>query len=87
MNSRAEVIFSGTFVNSLGVIAGTSQARQLSIGLDRDEFDVAPNSVLTSVVKRTDIAVREALSGYANGWPVHRDFAGSLPGSRRTGAV
>lgn len=69
MSSRADIIFAGTFVDSLGVIAGTSQARQLSIGLDRDEFDVAPNSVLTSVLKRTDVAAQEALSGYVNGWP------------------
>ncbi|MGH2365625.1 MAG: BMP family ABC transporter substrate-binding protein [Chloroflexota bacterium] len=65
----ADVIFGGTLVDSLGVLAATSQARGLAIGLARDAYDIAPNSVVSSVEERADVAAAVALQHEAQGWP------------------
>ena len=65
----ADVVFGGTLVDSLGVLAATSQARGLAIGIGRDAYDLAPNSVVSSVEERTDVAAAVALQHEAQGWP------------------
>ncbi len=63
----ADVLFAAALPSGLGTIAAASQRRALAIGIDRDQYDVAPNAVLSSVVKRTDVAAARALEDFAQG--------------------
>ncbi|MHB8618061.1 MAG: BMP family ABC transporter substrate-binding protein, partial [Chloroflexota bacterium] len=50
-----------------GTIAAASQLRKLAIGIDRDEYQVAPNAVISSVVERMDVVVARVVEAYAAG--------------------
>jgi basic membrane protein A len=63
----ADVLFAAAMPAGLGAIAAASQHRVLAIGLDRDDHDVAPNAMLSSVVKFTDVASASALSQFEQG--------------------
>jgi len=63
----ADVLLAAADPGGLGTIAAASQKRALAIGIDRDQYDVAPNAVLSSVVKRTDVAAARALDDFLQG--------------------
>lgn len=59
MSAGADVLFHASGRTGLGVIkavAGKGEGR-FAIGVDRDQDDVAPGRVLTSMLKRVDVAV------------------------------
>jgi basic membrane protein A len=61
----AEVVFQAAGSDGLGVIQAVKEAREAgktvwAIGVDSDQHHLAPNAMLTSMVKRVDLAVYEA---------------------------
>ena len=51
----------------LGVIQAAKDAGRFAIGVDTDQDGIAQGSVLTSMIKRTDIAVETVMKDYADG--------------------
>src|SRR2546430_1198441 len=56
-----DIVFHAAGLDGLGVIKAAQQAGKLVIGVDSDQAHVAPRNVLTSMVKRVDIAVYRAV--------------------------
>jgi len=52
-----DVVFHAAGLDGLGVIKAAQQAGKLVIGVDSDQAHVAPRHVLTSMLKRVDVAV------------------------------
>ncbi|MBZ0234389.1 MAG: BMP family ABC transporter substrate-binding protein [Deltaproteobacteria bacterium] len=55
----ADVIYHASGKTGAGVIAAAAERRKLVIGVDSDQFHEAPCCVLTSMIKRVDVAVHE----------------------------
>ena len=66
-----DVVFHGAGLDGLGVIKAAQQAGKLVIGVDSDQAHVAPDNVVTSMVKHVDaavyLAVRDVLEGKLSG--------------------
>jgi basic membrane protein A len=67
-----DVVFQAAGSDGLGVIQAVKEARAAGknvyvIGVDSDQWTVAPGAVLTSMLKRVDLAVYEASQDVANG--------------------
>lgn len=67
-----DVIFHAAGSDGLGVIQAVKEAREAGknvyvIGVDSDQHHLAPNAVLTSMVKRVDLAVYEAAKSLVDG--------------------
>jgi basic membrane protein A len=62
-----DVIFHASGTTGHGVFIAARRLRRWAIGVDSDQFDEMPDAVLTSMIKRVDVAVfdtiREAASG------------------------
>lgn len=56
-----DVIFSAAGPSGLGVIQAAKDNGKLAIGVDSNQNHVAPGSVLTSMMKRVDLAVYQAM--------------------------
>ena len=66
----ANVIYQVAGGTGLGVIQAAKEAGKFAIGVDTDQDGVAPGAVLTSMIKRTDIAVETVMKDYAgNAFP------------------
>jgi basic membrane protein A and related proteins len=68
----AEVVFQAAGSDGLGVIQAVKEAREggktaWAIGVDSDQHHLAPNAMLTSMMKRVDLAVYEAARDVAKG--------------------
>lgn len=61
----ANVIYQVAGGTGLGVIQAAKEAGKFAIGVDTDQDGIAPGSVLTSMVKRTDVAVETVIKDYA----------------------
>ena len=63
----ADVIYQAAGGTGIGVIRAASDAGKLSIGVDSNQNHLAPGSVLTSMLKRVDVAayqtMKDAMSG------------------------
>jgi basic membrane protein A len=55
-----DIVFHAAGLDGLGVIKAAQRAGKLVIGVDSDQAPVAPQNVLTSMVKHVDLAVYEA---------------------------
>jgi basic membrane protein A len=68
-NQGADIIYHASGSTGLGVFEAAREKGKLAIGVDSDQYDEAPGHILTSMVKRVDVAVfdtiREVLGG---GW-------------------
>jgi basic membrane protein A len=62
-----DVIFAAAGTSGLGAMQAAKDADILSIGVDSNQNHLHPGSVLTSMVKRTDLAVQQAFSGVKPG--------------------
>lgn len=66
-----DIVFHAAGLDGLGVIKAAQQAGKWVIGVDSDQSRVAPGQVLTSMVKRVDLAVylavRDVLAGKFTG--------------------
>jgi len=69
-----EVIFHAAGPSGLGVIQAAKDSRRLAIGVDSNQNGIAPGYVLTSMLKRVDVAVYAALiDAYRGTWtPGHQ---------------
>ena len=69
-----DIIFSAAGPSGLGVIQAAKDNSKLAIGVDSNQNHVAPGSVLTSMLKRVDLVVKQAMIEAKDGtWkPGHR---------------
>ena len=63
MSNGADVVYAAAGGSGLGVIQAMADAGKYSIGVDSNQNYIAPGSVLTSMVKRVDVAVAFCLPG------------------------
>ncbi len=67
MAQGVDVVFAAAGTTGLGIMQAAKDAGRLSIGVDSNQNHLHPGSVLTSMVKRTDLAVYEAFKGVKPG--------------------
>ena len=65
-DAGANVVYQVAGGTGLGVIQAAKQEGKFAIGVDTDQDGLAPGFVLTSMVKRTDIAVETVVKDYAS---------------------
>jgi basic membrane protein A and related proteins len=63
----ADVVFAAAGSTGLGVLQAAKDLGLLGIGVDSNQNGLHPGSVLTSMLKRTDVAVYQAFSGVQPG--------------------
>lgn len=63
----ADVIYQAAGGTGIGVIRAAADAGKLSIGVDSNQNHLAPGSVLTSMLKRVDVAAYETLKDAMSG--------------------
>ena len=63
----ADIVYQVAGGAGLGVIQAAQDAGKWAIGVDTDQSSIAPEAVLTSMVKRTDNAVYESVKGAIDG--------------------
>lgn len=61
----ADIVYQVAGGTGMGVIQAAKEAGHYAIGVDTDQDGIAPGAVLTSMVKRTDIAVESLVKDYA----------------------
>jgi basic membrane protein A len=64
---RADVIFAAAGTTGLGVLQAAKDLGVLGMGVDSNQNGLHPGSVLTSMLKRTDVAVYQAFNGVQPG--------------------
>ncbi len=63
----ADVIYHAAGGTGLGVIRAAADAGELAIGVDSNQNAIAPGSVLTSMIKRVDVAAYDTLTDSMKG--------------------
>ncbi len=66
-NRGVEVIFAAAGGSSMGVLNAANQTHRYAIGVDSNQNGIFPGRVLTSMVKRVDVAVYDALKRSRDG--------------------
>ena len=66
-DAGANVVYQVAGGTGLGVIKAAKDSGKFAIGVDTDQDGIAQGSVLTSMVKRTDVAVATVMKDYAGG--------------------
>ena len=70
-NQGADIIYHASGSTGLGVFEAARERDKLAIGVDSDQHDEAPGHILTSMVKRVDVAVfdtiRQTIEGHWQG--------------------
>ncbi|MCW2237633.1 BMP family lipoprotein [Azospirillum canadense] len=65
----ADVVFAGAGVSNFGIFAATNDAGRLAIGVDSNQNHLYPGRILTSMLKRVDLAVESAFqAGRVGRW-------------------
>jgi basic membrane protein A and related proteins len=71
-NSGADIIYDAAGKAGLGTIdAVKERTGDYAIGVDSDQDDLAPGKVLTSMVKKIDVAVYDVAKALRDGHPMH----------------
>lgn len=63
----ADIVYAVAGGTGAGVIQAAKDDNHYAIGVDANQDGIAPGSVLTSMLKKTDVAVEKILKDYANG--------------------
>src|SRR5439155_26456474 len=63
----ADIVFAAAGTTGLGVLQAAKDAGKLSIGVDSNQNHLHPGSVLTSMIKRVDVAVYRAFKTAQDG--------------------
>jgi basic membrane protein A len=63
----ADVLYHAAGATGHGVFEAAHDARCLAIGVDSDQFAEMPDTVVTSMVKRADVAVFDTIVGVTKG--------------------
>jgi len=66
-NQGADIIFHASGSTGLGVFEAAREKERLAIGVDSDQYEEAPGHVLTSMVKRVDVAVYDTIKEVTEG--------------------
>jgi basic membrane protein A len=66
LDQGADVVYAAAGATGLGVLQTAADNKKLSIGVDSNQNHLHPGSVLTSMVKRVDLAVYNAYSDVKN---------------------
>ena len=64
---NADIVFHASGSTGLGLFEAAKERNALAIGVDSDQYDAMPGHVLTSMVKRVDVAVYETIKESMNG--------------------
>ncbi|WP_306118884.1 MULTISPECIES: BMP family ABC transporter substrate-binding protein [unclassified Roseitalea] len=67
----ADIVYQVAGGTGIGIIEAAKAEGRFAIGVDTDQDSMAPGNVLTSVIKRVDVAVQSVIEDYAAG-----DFPG-----------
>ena len=67
ITNGADIVFQAAGATGLGVIEACQEAGVYAIGVDSDQSSIAPDTVLTSAMKRVDNAVYEAVQELIDG--------------------
>ncbi len=67
ISAGADVLFHASGSTGHGVFEAARDAHVLAIGVDADQYDEAPSAVLTSMIKRGDVAVFDAIAAAQKG--------------------
>jgi basic membrane protein A len=62
-----DVIFHASGTTGHGVFVAAHRLRRMAIGVDADQYDEMPDAVLTSMIKRVDVAVFDTIRDVAQG--------------------
>jgi basic membrane protein A len=62
----ADVVYHAAGGTGLGIIRAVADEGELAIGVDSNQYEVAPGSVLTSMLKRVDVAAYDTLTDSMN---------------------
>jgi len=65
-NSGADIVYHAAGRAGLGVIGAAKEQKKFAIGVDSDQDDIEPGSVLTSMIKRVDEAVYSTIVDMKN---------------------
>jgi basic membrane protein A len=68
-----DVIFHASGTTGHGVFVAAHRLRRFAIGVDADQYDEMPDAVLTSMIKRVDVAVFDTIHDVAAGRFVRGD--------------
>ncbi|PWC96249.1 BMP family ABC transporter substrate-binding protein [Azospirillum sp. TSO5] len=63
----ADVVFAGAGVSNFGIFAAANEAKRLAIGVDSNQNYLYPGTILTSMLKRVDLAVASSLEAARQG--------------------
>jgi basic membrane protein A len=63
----ADIVYQVAGGTGIGVIQAAKETGHYAIGVDSDQDGLAPGNVLTSMIKRTDVAVENVVKAYAKG--------------------
>jgi basic membrane protein A len=66
-NQGADIIYHASGSTGLGVFEAAREKGKLAIGVDSDQYDEAPGHILTSMVKRVDVAVFDTIRRLLDG--------------------
>ena len=66
-SNGCDIIFHAAAATGFGIIEAAKETNNWVIGVDRDQFDLAPENMLTSVVKRVDNAIYAVSEAKMNG--------------------
>ncbi len=78
----ADIIFAAAGGSSVGVLEAAHEMNQLAIGVDSNQNGLFPGTVLTSLVKRVDVAVYDTLKNSHNGtWRAGIKYLGIKEGA------
>ncbi len=67
ITNGADIVFHAAGATGLGVIEACQEAGVYAIGVDSDQSSIAPNTVITSAMKRVDNAVYDAVESLIAG--------------------
>ena len=67
IDQGADVIYAAAGATGLGVLQTAADNKKLSIGVDSNQNHLHPGSVLTSMLKRVDVATYNAMKGVEDG--------------------
>lgn len=65
-NQGADIIFHASGSTGLGVFEAAIEKKKLAIGVDSDQYEEAPGYVLTSMIKKVDVAVYKTIENFVN---------------------
>lgn len=81
-SAGSDVIFAAAGGSGLGVLKAADETGKYAIGVDTNQNGLFPGHVLTSLVKRVDIAVYDALkTSHAKGWSPGIKYLGIKEGA------